>query len=608
MMPVIRTFLAALAAGALALGPLTGFAAEDYGSDDAAPWITNALVWDKVPIDVSFLNHTPAGKFGRVIVRGEHFIFEKSGAPARFWSINLAGQACFGPEDDAAGQAYLATVAQRLAALGFNHVRLHHTDNKPNAGAPGGIWTHWAGPSLVDYTARGTLSFNARAIDRLDYFIDQLKQRGIYVYVDLFNLREFDEADGIADLAEMRKFSKNKYAFHVDADLQGNMKAYAANLARHRNPYTGTTWGDEPAICMATLANENDFTDNHAYQSETCFLFDDPATTRTIYAKLAGAHVAGRPFVVSEWQTGRSATRQIHLPHRATSVIAAAAIGAQQGWDGVSFFCYSGPWDQAHRVGGGYDSALDTAHMGVMPAAALLYRRDVTESPNSTVVLMSDADTFGGKYDQWSTGKPVSSNVPVAFLTSFERTKTTIAFERDYAPTPGATVLRGAEHMKNLLGPGVASAESDTHQLRRDWRAGWQIIDTPRSQIARGFFGGTELRTADVAFRPTNKFAVIAVASLTEEPIAQSSRLFVTAMGPGHRVEGRAENYRSQCLVGAISIRMSAASRSVRLTPVQGDGRRDPATELKADADGRISIDLGSAQVHWWLVEATATR
>ena len=80
-------------------------AAEDYGSVDAAPWLTNALVWDQVPVDVSFLNHTPAGKFGRVVVRGEQFVFEQTGAPARFWSCNLAGQACFGPEDDTAGRA-----------------------------------------------------------------------------------------------------------------------------------------------------------------------------------------------------------------------------------------------------------------------------------------------------------------------------------------------------------------------------------------------------------------------------------------------------------------------------------------------------------------------
>lgn len=528
-----------------------------------------------------------------------------------------------------------------------------------------------------------------------------MKHRGIYVYVDLFNLREFDEADDIADLAEMRKFSKNKYAFHVDADLQRNMKAFAANLARHRNPHTGTTWGEEPAICMATRTNENDFTfyttkqvldnpayraktlalarqfvaegkldldpekavrfltpehnrfaayveetvytdmisaaraagwrnlisagnwcyrgpvsvlgkarsgdftDNHAYQSETCFLFDDPATTRTIYAKLAGAHVAGRPFVVSEWQTGRSATKQMHLPHRATSVIAAAAIGAHQGWDGVSFFCYAGPWDQAHRIGGGYDSALDPAQMGVMPAAALLYRRDVAESPGQTVVLMSDADTFSGKYDRWSTGKPAESGVPVAFLTGFERSKTTIAFERDYAPSPGATVLRGADHQNNLLGPAVTSSESDTHQLRRDWQAGWQLIDTPRAQVAQGFFGGAELRTADVTFRPTNTFAVIAVASLTDSPIAQSSQLFITAMGPSRRVEGRGENYRSQCLGGTVSIRCSPGGGTARVTPVHGDGRREATRELTADAEGRVILELASAPVHWWLVEST---
>ena len=227
----------------------------------------------------------------------------------------------------------------------------------------------------------------------------------------------------------------------------------------------------------------------------------------------------------------------------------------------------------------------------------------MTESPNSTVVLLSEADTFGGKYDRWSTGKPGDSGVPVAFLTGFERTKTTIAFERDYQPTAVATVLHGADHAKNLLGDAASSSESDTHQLRRDWRAGWQLIDTPRSQVAQGFFGGAELRTSDITFRPTNAFAVIAVASLTDAPIAQSPRLFITAMGPSRRVEGREENYRSQCLGGTVVLRFKTRPSAVAVIPVQGDGRRSPPIPLTPSRDGTITINLAAEKTHWWIVE-----
>jgi hypothetical protein len=693
----MKTRSAAASALMLLVCAVSAAADYDYGRADAAPWIDDALVWDRVPIDVSFLNHTPAGKFGHVVVRGERFVFAQTGAPARFWSCNLGGQACFGPEDDTAAYAYLSTVAQRIAALGFNHVRLHHTDNRPSSG-PGGLWRHWSGPGIVDYTGGGTLGFNARALDRVDFLIARLKARGVYVYVDLFNLREFGPDDGIADFAAMRTFSKNKYAFHVDPQIRANMGAFAARLAAHRNPHTGTTWGAEPAICMATLANENDFTfyttkqvlenetyraktlalarehvaagrlainpelavkflspdhnrfaafteetvygemitaaraagwqalisagnwsyrgpvsvlgkaragdftDNHAYQSESCFLFDDPATTRTIYAKLAGAHVAGKPFVVSEWQTGRSATKRMHLPHRATSVVAAAAIGAHQGWDGVSFFSYAQPWDQAARVGGGYDAYVDPAHMGVMPLAALLYRRDVTESPTNTVVVMDDTDTFGGRYDGWSTKKPDESGVPAAFLTSFERTKTTIAFAADFKPTATATAVRGAGHAKNFLAQ-PDTAETDTRELRRNWREGWQIIDTPRSQVVQGFFGERPHRTADAAFHLRGRFGVAAISSLTAEPVARGSRLLVTAMGPSHRVEGRGEHYRSQALAGTLTVRFATRPAAVALTPLFGDGRRGETTALAPAADGAITIDLLSAPTHWWLVE-----
>jgi hypothetical protein len=122
--------------------------------------------------------------------------------------------------------------------------------------------------------------------------------------------------------------------------------------------------------------------------------------------------------------------------------------------------------------------------------------------------------------------------------------------------------------------------------------------------VAQGFYGRTELRTADVIFAPKNTFAVIAVNSLTDRPIAQSPRIVLTAMGPSHRLEGRGENYRSQCLAGTVTVRLAPARGPVRLTAIHGDGRREPPVELKPGADGRVTIELGSASVHWWMIEA----
>lgn len=562
---MIRRLPAVLFVFGVVLSPTHG-ATDDYGPDDASPWLDNALVWDKSFVDVSFLNHRPAGKFGRVIPRGERFVFEQTGEPVRFWSTNVVGKAVFGPEHDGAlARRHQTVMADRIAALGFNHVRLHHLDVFPAGG-----WDSWAGPSIVDYSAGTSLKLNEKAIDRVDHFIRLLKDRGIYCYVDLQNLRKFMPGDGIADLAEMTKVNaEHKYAWHVDSDARRNMNAFNALLANHRNRHTGLAWGEDPAICMAVLANENDFTfyttkqvlenptyraktlelakqlasreldvdpeaavrfvtppfnrftahveqtvyadmirsaradgwkaamitggnwvfrglpnvvgksrsghdfmDNHVYQSETCFLLEDPTTSRTIFNKVANAHVAGMPFVVSEWHTSRSGINQYHVPHRASSIPGMAAMAAHQGWDMASLFCYASEWEGDKRRGFPYDSYLDPGSMGPMPAAAVMYRRDVEESPNITVLLFNKDDTFSGKWDGWGTSEPHKPASPLAHRTSQEQTKTTVAFEKlPEGFGQGVRVIGKGEYDRSMLPSGDA-AISDTGQITRNWKEG----------------------------------------------------------------------------------------------------------------------------------------
>ena len=690
---------------ALFLVTLPAPAAEiDYGPEDASPWLENVLTWDKSFVDVSFLNHRPAGKFGRVLARGERFVFEKTGKPVRFWSCNVVGKAAFGPEhDEAVAKRHLTVMADRIAALGFNHVRLHHLDVFPGVGPGRSAWEGWAGPSIVDYSGGTSLKLNEKAIDRVDYLIWLLKERGVYCYVDLHNLRRFLPGDGIGDLAELEKVDAgHKYAWHVDADLQRNMQAFNALLAKHRNRYTGLTWGEDPAICMAVLANENDFTfytakqvldnptyrqktlelakqfaergelgvrpedalrfvtppfnrfaayveqtvyrdmirraradgwtaalicggnwtfrglpnvvgkarsghdfmDNHVYQSETCFLLDDPAATRTIFNKVANAHVAGMPFCVSEWHTSRSGVNQYHVPHRASSIVGMAATAAHQGWDLASIFCYASEWEGQKRRGFPYDSYLDPGSMGPMPAAAVMYRRDVAEGDTNTVLLFDDEDTFSGKWDGWGTSDADKPASPLAHRTAQEQSKTTLAFGKLPEGLAGKIRVVGkGEYEKNLL-ENPNGATSDTGQVTRDWKAGYQTVDTPGSQMAQGIFGGGELRTSDVVFRPRTKFAVLVVTSLTERPISRGGRLLLTAMSTTRRVgpEG-SQTYRSQCVDGTVTVRFAAPPSSVRLVPLFGDGSVGPARDLEVSPDGSVNVDLLTAKTHWYLME-----
>jgi len=62
------------------------------------------------------------------------------------------------PHEDA------ARVAARLATFGINCVRIHHLDTRAY---PGGIWD-----------PKRPAEFSADALDRLDFFIDQLARHG----------------------------------------------------------------------------------------------------------------------------------------------------------------------------------------------------------------------------------------------------------------------------------------------------------------------------------------------------------------------------------------------------------------------------------------------
>ena len=120
--------------------------------DDATPSITN----------VSWLNDKPAGRDGFVSVKEGHlFAGEKR---LRIFGVNMCFSANFPKHEDA------EKVAARMAKFGINCVRFHHMDM---FSAPSGIF------------AKDGRTLDAGQLDRLDYFIAELKKNGIYADLNL---------------------------------------------------------------------------------------------------------------------------------------------------------------------------------------------------------------------------------------------------------------------------------------------------------------------------------------------------------------------------------------------------------------------------------------
>ncbi len=190
-------------------------------------------------IDLTGLLDVPAGKHGFVTVRPDgHFYFE-NGRRARFFGTNVGGRDC-APEKEQA-----RIVAARLAKYGVNMLRLHSMDGR-------------YGP-LIDYSRGTSQEFKAEALDRVDYFVAELKKRGIYVYIDLLDYRWFRTGDGVE---QGDQFTHNwqgsmKGASIFDERMIELQKDYATKLLTHHNPYTGLRYVDDPAIAVIETTNEN---------------------------------------------------------------------------------------------------------------------------------------------------------------------------------------------------------------------------------------------------------------------------------------------------------------------------------------------------------------
>ena len=196
--------------------------------DDASPGIT----------DLAGLNHKPAGKFGSLVVNDDgHFAL--NGERVRFIGVNITAGSAFPSQDDAVG------IARRLAKFGVNLVRFHHMDN------------NFGGASLINYGAGTSRTFDASNLDKLDYFIAQLKAEGIYINLNLLNSREFRPADGLPESLGQLPWKQSHVLGFVDDTFRQLEKEYARLLLEHRNPYTGLTYAEDPAIAFVEINNEN---------------------------------------------------------------------------------------------------------------------------------------------------------------------------------------------------------------------------------------------------------------------------------------------------------------------------------------------------------------
>ena len=191
------------------------------------------------PLDFSCFLDKPAGKYGFVTIGsdGTFTLPGRNGKRIRFLGTNLCQSVLFPSHEEA------EALAEELAAKGYNSVRIHQFER-----------------GLMDLKAKDTLTFDPVKLDRLQYLFAQLKKQGLYLCTDLYATRPIRPGDGIAECTSADGLER-KVLNYISPTAMANWKEYVRRLLTIRNPYTGLSLLEDPALYSVNLDNEAPFPD-----------------------------------------------------------------------------------------------------------------------------------------------------------------------------------------------------------------------------------------------------------------------------------------------------------------------------------------------------------
>jgi len=223
---------------------------------DRPAWIKNIVVNDLVdsqawlPIntkpemiknsamDLSFTNDRPAGNKGfiKIDANSDYFFENEPTKKIKFYGTNLNGTnvAAATPEES-------IKMADRIASMGYNLVRIHSGDTMES----------WA-QGIFDKPTSTTIQLNATALDNVDYFIYQLKERGIYVNIDIITLANFESVASLSGYG-----IPSTYITQLFPDGMTLWKDMANKWLKHKNPYTGLALNSDPVLVGVCPWNES---------------------------------------------------------------------------------------------------------------------------------------------------------------------------------------------------------------------------------------------------------------------------------------------------------------------------------------------------------------
>lgn len=425
-----------------------------------------------------------------------------------------------------------------------------------------------------------------------------LGDKGVPLHHEIFDadLRQFADTYALAYKQTRRTWEMGESKIYLnDAQHRFNtdMLKHLASLGTHSLVATTNSWGGMGIFGLPALT-DGSIIDAHAYGRTEEFNYN-PRYTPGFLTWIAGSQVTGFPLSVTEWNI-----EPFPAPDRFTASLFTASIASLQGWDALMLYGYS----QSTLVnrwakGSNYSSYNDPAIMGLMPAAALLYRQDhVSPAHHSYELKLDSNDFFFTRYDPTSS-KTIRTLLETSRLTiAMPETPELPWLRKNIHSNNNAIIVR--EPDKDFIPADQNFVESDTGELKRDWVAGIHTINTAKSQVASGWIGDKKIQLTDVEFKIQTKKAVVAVQSLVNLPIAESDKIFITLMARSKPAKGNKLPFLSEPVLGDVYI---TAPIGLRFYPVNKLGGFDAPMTLPYKK-GRYVLSLDTDSVfHWGVLQ-----
>jgi hypothetical protein len=419
----------------------------------------------------------------------------------------------------------------------------------------------------------------------------------------------------LAAAPEFRFHTEARFYIEIETRFFKRMKKFLREELGVKSLLVGTSVysGALTPYPLLTSAAQLDILDAHFYWQHPSY-FIDPETKRRGFrirntpmvnepgkssiTTLQRAAIAGQPFIVSE------VNHPYPNEYAAEAMPLLAAYGAFHDWDGVYWYSFehseAAQW--IPKYPGHFDSRQDPVKMSQLALGALIFLRgDVATAKR---IVRRD---YTAAQVRESLRLPAAAHAPY-FTPGFP----------PELPLVHSTRIGSLDARRPTRSwPRVRTPyESDTRELRweLDNGQGLVTINTPRAQGLAGHLTKGRPRLADVILESKTPFGAVLVASLDGKPIAESSRLLVTAGARTHNAGMKWNDDRTslletggppmliEVLEGDLQIRLKGSPKRAEVLPLDGAGRAlGPFVAPQKTLTG-IRFALGEHDTPWYFV------